>query len=247
MADALTTLSNLSTVAFVVSSMLGIGLGLTLHEITDPLRNARLVIVALVGNLVVVPIVAAVIAHVIAVEPNDQIGLVLLGVAAGAPFLPKLAQVARADVSFAVALMALLIITSVIYMPVALPLFLPGIRVDVASIVLSLSLEIILPLGLGLLVRWRWEKKARDLVPAFSAVANLSLALLLVLMLGLNLGKVLAMFGSGSILAIVLLMLVATATGYVLGGPRRQTRQVLARGTAQRNIVACFIHVAAMF
>jgi len=197
-ADLLTTLSNLVTLTFVVTSMLNIGLGMTLSGVTQPLRNARLVIMALVANFVIVPLAAVVIVRLISLEPDHEIGFILLALAAGAPFLPKLAQFAKADLSFAVALMALLIVASVVYLPIALPLFLPGIRVDGASIAFSLLVTILFPLGLGLFVRWRLANVPHNVAPALTTVTNISLVLLVVLLLGLNVGKVLAMVGNGS-------------------------------------------------
>ena len=52
-------LSKASTVAmlsFVVSSMLAMGAGLTIPQIAEPLRNARLVVLALLANFVVMPL-----------------------------------------------------------------------------------------------------------------------------------------------------------------------------------------------
>ena len=48
-------LSKAATVAmlsFVVSSMLAMGAGLTIPQIAEPLRNARLVVLALLANFV---------------------------------------------------------------------------------------------------------------------------------------------------------------------------------------------------
>src|SRR5262249_60180686 len=97
MAEWLTTLSNLVTLTFVVSSMLSVGLGITLREIAQPLRNTRLVVMALLANFVVVPFAALVIVRLIHLEVDHQIGLILLSIAAGAPFLPTLPPGARTD------------------------------------------------------------------------------------------------------------------------------------------------------
>jgi predicted Na+-dependent transporter len=56
----------------------------------------RLVIMALAANFVIVPVVAFALSRIIPLEQSVQIGLLLLGTAAGAPFLPKLAQIAKA-------------------------------------------------------------------------------------------------------------------------------------------------------
>jgi BASS family bile acid:Na+ symporter len=239
-AEVLSALSNVFTLLFVVTSMLSMGLSLTVAQIVAPLKNARLVVMALVANFVLVPAVAFVLSRVIPMEQALQIGLLLLGTAAGAPFLPKLAQIARANVPFAVGVMALLVVVTVVYLPLVLPLLLPGVAVDAGAIATQLILEILVPLVIGLLVKARWESAAEAVVHPIGQIANVSLALLLVLMLGLNLGKVLDLFGSGAILATLLLLVVAVAGGYLLGGPGADTKRVLALGTGQRNMAAGF-------
>jgi BASS family bile acid:Na+ symporter len=240
MVEFLNALSNLFTLTFVITSMLAMGLGLTIPQIIEPLRNTRLVIMALVANFVIVPAVALVLTLIIPMSAENQIGLLLLGTAAGAPFLPKLAQIAKANVAFAVGLMTMLVVTTVIYLPIFLPLMLPGVEVDAFAIATQLFLEMLVPLAVGLFVKARYDETAQSLQPHMNQIANISMALLLVLMLGLNIGKVLGLFGSGAILAILVLIAVAVAAGYFLGGPGKDTQQVLALGTGQRNMAAGF-------
>src|SRR4051794_1736825 len=52
------TLQNLFTFTFVLTSMLSMGLSLTVSQIIQPLRSTRLVIMALAANFVIVPAVA---------------------------------------------------------------------------------------------------------------------------------------------------------------------------------------------
>ncbi|NTU81716.1 MAG: bile acid:sodium symporter family protein, partial [Chloroflexales bacterium] len=247
MAEVLTALSNLFTLAFVITSMLSMGLSLTIPQITAPLRNTRLVAMALVANFVVVPAAAYLLTRVIPMAQEHQIGLLLVGCAAGAPFLPKLAQIAKADVPFAVAIMALLVVATVVYLPLVLPLLLPGVTVDAGAIALQLILEILVPLAIGLLIKARYDETAQSLLHPVTQVSNISLALLLVLMLGLNIGKVIGLLGSGAILALLLLFVVAVASGYFLGGPGADTKRVLALGTGQRNMAAGFAIASSNF
>ena len=65
---------------------------------TQPLKNARLVILALLANFVLVPLLAFAITKVIPLDESLQIGVILLGTAAGAPFIPKLVQGAKGNV-----------------------------------------------------------------------------------------------------------------------------------------------------
>jgi predicted Na+-dependent transporter len=171
----------------------------------------------------------------------------LLGTAAGAPFLPKLAQIAKANVAFAVGLMTMLMVVTIVYLPIVLPLLLPGVQVDAGQIALSLIVTMLLPLFIGLIVKARYEGAAGTLQPVMAQISTISLALLLVLMLGLNIKNVIALFGTGAIIATVLFLVISLLGGYLLGGPSTDTKQVLSLGTGQRNLSAAFIIATGSF
>ena len=153
--DLLIRGSSVAVVVFVVSSTLGVGLSLTVGQILAPLKNARLVVLSLAANFVLAPLVALGLWRVLGLDEPLGIGLLLCGLAAGAPFLIKLAEFAKADLAFAVGLMVLLMVVTVGYLPLALPLFLEGIAVNAAKIARSLVVLMLLPLAVGLLVRAR--------------------------------------------------------------------------------------------
>ena len=138
---------------FVLSSMLATGLGLTVSEIITPLRNARLVVLSLLANFVLMPLTALGLARLLQLDEPLGVGLLLLGTAAGAPFLPKLGQIAKGNVAFAVGLMVLLMVVTVGYLPLVLPLLLPGVSVNPAKIASSLFLLMLLPLAGALAVK----------------------------------------------------------------------------------------------
>ena len=75
--------------------------------IIAPLKNARLVGLALLANFVLVPALAYLIALIIPLDQSLKIGLIVLSTAAGAPFLPKLVQGAKGNIAFGVGLMVL--------------------------------------------------------------------------------------------------------------------------------------------
>jgi BASS family bile acid:Na+ symporter len=149
-------LSKAATVAmlsFVVSSMLAMGAGLTVSQISEPLRNVRLVVLALLANFLLMPLGALALAKVLWLDEPFGVGLLVLGCAAGAPFLPKLAELAKGNLAFAVGVMVLLMVVTVGYLPIVLPLLLPGITVDPWEIARSLLLLMLLPLVIGLALK----------------------------------------------------------------------------------------------
>lgn len=228
-------------IAFVISSMLAMGLGLRVSDIVAPLRNWRLVILALLANFVVMPFAALTLARTLRLEESMGIGLLLLGMAAGAPFLPTLAQISRGNLAFAVGLMVLLMVITVGYVPVVLPLLLPGVSVNPAQIARSLVLLMLLPLGSALAVKANRPGLAATIKPFFDKTSNLSLIALMALQTLLNVRSVVAVFGTGGILAGVLFLAVGFIVGWALGGAARETRSVLGLGTAQRNIAAALV------
>jgi BASS family bile acid:Na+ symporter len=233
--------ASISVLVFVLSSMLAMGLGLSVGQIIAPLRNVRLVAASLVANFVLMPLAAIGLAKLFQLDEPLGIGLLLLGAAAGAPFLPKLADLAKANLAFAVGLMVLLMVITVGYLPLVLPLLLPGVSVNPAKIARSLCLLMLLPLGAALAVNVKFPAAAARIRPILNKLSSLSLILLVTLLVVVNLKNVLGVFGTRGILAGLLFIGIGYGLGWLLGGPATDTRPVLGLGTAQRNIAAALV------
>lgn len=228
-------------IVFVVSCMLAVGLSLTASQIVAPLRNVRLVAFALLANFVLMPLVAIAIATGLQLDEPLSAGLLLLGTAAGAPFLPLLAGIAKGHLAFSVGLTVLLMVFSVGYMPLVLPLLLSGVSVDPLKIATSLFLLMLLPLGVGLVVKSSLGRVAVRLEPLFRKVSTFALVLLMVLIFVANIRNILSLFGSRGVLASILFLVAGSITGWFLGGSAVETRSVMSLGTAQRNIAAALV------
>ena len=234
-------------VVFVLSSMLAMGLGLTVGGIIAPLRDVRRVLLSLLANFLLVPLVALALAALLRLDEPFGVGLLLLGSAAGAPFLPKLTQLAKGNLAFAVGLMVLLMVITVGYLPLVLPLLLSGVSVDSAKIARSLFLLMLLPLAVALVVKARFPTAAAGTKPILDKISNLSLILFTLLLVTVNFNNVLGVFGTRAILAGLLFIAISFGIGWFLGGPDADARRVLALGTAQRNIAAALVVGAQSF
>ena len=239
--ELLSMVATVAMLSFVVSSMLAQGAGLTISQIIDPLRNPRIVVLALLANFVLMPLGAFALAKVLWLDEPLGVGLLLLGCAAGAPFLPKLAQLAKGNLPFGVGAMVLLMVITVAYLPIVLPLLLPGVTVNPVRIAQSLVLLMLLPLAIGLFVKARYDATAARVKPTLDWLSNVSLILLMVLITVVNFDKVLQVFGTRGILAGLLFIALGFCIGWMLGGPGNDTRPVLALATAQRNIAAALV------
>jgi len=240
-------LAGLSGVLFVITSMLAMGLSLTIAQILQPLKNARLVILALLANFVLVPLLAYGIILLIPLEQSLQIGLVVLATAAGAPFLPKLVQGAKGNIAFGVGLMVLLMVVSIVYIPIVLPLLLAGVEVNPWDIAQSLIMLMLIPLAIGLLMKSHSPESAAHWQGVMNKVSSLAILILLVVGLGLNASNILSLIGTGGLLALLLFIIGSLAIGLLLGGGDPAVRSVMGLGTAQRNISAAIVVAAQNF
>ncbi len=233
-------IGSLGVLIFIITSMLGMGFSLTIPEIKTPLKNRRLVAVSLVANFVLIPVLALLIVTIIPVSEGLKIGLILVGFAAGAPFLPKLVHLAKGDVAFTAGLMVLLMVITIAYLPIVLPFVLAGVQVNPWEIARSLILLMLIPIAFALFIRARYEEVAKGLIPTMNMAANLSLAAMFIGYFVAYFDETFGVLGSGGILIAVLLVVGAVVIGYLLGGTDMGIKKVLALGTGQRNLAAAF-------
>jgi len=238
--ETLESVFRISLLVFVIGSMSAMGLSLTIQQILRPLRNLRLVGLSLLVNFVLLPIFVLGMLRLMPLSGGISTGLIILSLAAGAPFLPKLVEISRSDIAFSLALMLLLMVVSIVYLPLVLPFLLPGVAVDSWGIARSLILMMLMPLVLALLLRACCETVAMRIHPLFVKIGNIALLLLTVSLLVLRFSSLFSL-GGLPLLEIFLLAVAGMGLGYVLGGPARETRIVLSLGTGFRNILAAFL------
>ena len=239
--DALGAIVQISALVFVVSSMLAMGLSLTVPSIIEPLKNVRLVLLALAVNFIAMPLVVWGIQAVMDLDQDIYTGLVLMATAAGAPFLPKLAQTAKGNIAFSVGLMVMLMVVTVVYMPLVMPLFLSDVEINAWDIARSLIFLMLLPLAIGLFVKARYSATAQGLEPLLSQTSSIAIMLLLVGAIILQWESIVSLIGTGGILAILIFLAAGFVIGYLSGGSDPGTRSVMGLGTAQRNLAAALV------
>src|SRR3990172_11470181 len=245
--DFFEAIAKIAGLLFVVTSMLAMGLSLTMAQIIQPLKNVRLVILALLANFVLVPLLAYLTLQVIPLDQSLEVGLIVLATAAGAPFLPKLVQGAKGNIAFGVGLMVLLMVVTIIYMPIVLPLMLQGVQVNPWDIAKSLIVLMLVPLAIGLLIKSHSPDAAAAYQPLMARISSLAILVLLVVGLGLNVSSILNLIGTGGILALLLFIIGSFLIGFLLGGREAGDRSVMSLGTAQRNVSAAIVVTAQNF
>lgn len=236
--EILSTILNIAVPVFAVSSMLSVGLQYTLGQVIGPLRDIRGVLTAVLANFVLVPLLAVAIVRLLSLDQAYAIGTIIVAAAAGAPMLIKLTMNAKEDVSFAAAILVLLLLLTIVYMPLVVPFLTEGGGVSTWAIARSLVLTMLLPLIIGFIGRAYLPGLTVRLLPYLGIISNVSLWTMVVLIVVLNFGEVVSVFGTGAILASILLIGGAWVIGFVFGTFDRSEKIVLSFATAQRNFAA---------
>ena len=89
---------NVALVVFIVSTMLAAGLGTTLEQLTEVLREGWLLLLVLVANLIVVPLLGWGVAAAFGLGTSAAVALLLVASSPGAPFGAKVAMLQHGDV-----------------------------------------------------------------------------------------------------------------------------------------------------
>jgi BASS family bile acid:Na+ symporter len=241
MAKALSSVLDIAVLVFSVTSMMSVGFSYTLRQIVEPLRDVRGMLLAVAANFVLVPLLAYVVSRLLSLEPAVTVGLLLVATAAGAASFIKLTQIANGDLAFAAGLLVLLLLVTVVYMPIVVPIIAPAMTVSALAIALPLVLTMLLPLGIGLLVDACFEPLADRLLPIMNTVSSAALVVAVAAIVLTNFDSLLSMVDAGAILAALLLVGGGFGGGYLLGGLDPGEREVIALGTAQRNIAAATV------
>lgn len=223
---------------FVVSTMLNVGLTQKLSDITGHLKNYPFVLKMLAGNFVLAPLLMIFVLTFTSFDPALRDGLLIFALCAGAPFLIKLTQTAEHNMALGAAMMILLIIATVVYVPVVLPLVMYEVSVDGWAIARALFLQMLLPIIVGMLAVQFMPELAKKIQPWAGRLGNITLYVLVAATLIGYFPNMLGIVGTGAILVALAFVAAAFGIGYLMGSGKDHLEDVGGLGTAQRNTAA---------
>jgi BASS family bile acid:Na+ symporter len=254
LATVLGTLQGILVTVFLVATMTAVGLQLTRGDVLETIRSYNLLGRWLLSNVVAIPLFALVLGLLFELSDPVLTGLVLVSVAPGAPFIPRLVLLAGEDSKRALRMTAALTVVAAILVPIlatAVLVFLE-LRRDVSlfRFLVPLVLILVAPIAVGTELRDRRPEFATRITNPLVRIANLSLLGALVAIVALDPGGIirllLTLFGTGTLLVIVVFILGTIGIGWLFGGATVEERRVLALASAARNIgIALFIATGA--
>ncbi|MCC6455974.1 MAG: bile acid:sodium symporter [Caldilineaceae bacterium] len=235
---------NVSSIAvpiFVLSTMLNVGLTQKLSDILEYLKRWHFFARMLIANFILAPLLMIVILYSAPFDPPVKAGLLLFSLCAGAPFLIKLTQTSQHDIALGATTMMLLMVITIAYVPVVLPLLLSGISVDAWAIARSLLLQMLFPIAAGMLAMQFLPDLSKAVQPWIAKLGNIALYAMLATTLIGYFPNMMDVLGTGAIATGLGFIAAAFGIGYIMGGEHDQLQDIGGLGTAQRNTAACMI------
>ncbi|MDO5627284.1 MAG: bile acid:sodium symporter family protein [Mobilicoccus sp.] len=152
--------------------MFGMGLTLTLPDLTLVVRRPLPVIIGVVAQYLIMPLGGLAVAWALGLEPLLAAGLILLGCAPGGTASNVIAYLARADVALSVAMTSISTLLAPILTPL-LMLYLAGayLEIDAGPMALSILQVVLLPVLGGLVVRLLLPRVITRLLPVLPWVS----------------------------------------------------------------------------
>jgi hypothetical protein len=184
MTEWLNVALKISLVIFMAGNLLGMGLQLRLGTALAGLRDLRFVSLSLLWCFVLGPAVAWGLTRVIPLEPPYAMGLILIGLAPCAPFLPMMVDRARGDIGYTASFMLLASVGMVATMPLAVPLLVDGLSVSAWMVAKPLVAVVLLPLVLGMVILRRASAFAERAQPVVKKITGLATVVMLLHRLG---------------------------------------------------------------
>lgn len=232
-------LVKLGILASVFLTVLGMGLAATWDDATYLVRKPALLARSLFSMFVLMPIICVSAALLFHLPPAVRVALVALAISPVPPLLPQKELMAGAHGAYAISLVAIAAVLSIVYVPVITSLFAGWFNHPaevssgaVAQIVLT---TILVPLALGMAIHgWLPALAARAAKPV--GLIGVTLVLVCCLPLVLRLWPLItSFFGDGTLLMLAVVILVGTGVGHFLGGPDSWDRTVLGLSTSARH------------
>jgi bile acid:Na+ symporter, BASS family len=239
MVDLLEKLLGPTIAVFMAGSLLEMGLRLDLRQAAHALRDVRFIVTALVWSFVIGPALAVLLAKGLPLDEPYALGLILLGLAPCAPFVPLLAEKAGADLNYMAAYLLLAALGTLIILPIMIPILAPQLTADSWMIARPLLLFIALPLAIGICVRLAASTVADKSHPIVKKVTSVDIILMLGIVLVLYWRDFLSAVGTYAIGAQILYYCLLAAAAYGLGfGLSHAKRSTLVLGLCTRNVGA---------
>jgi bile acid:Na+ symporter, BASS family len=235
----LATLAPLMMQASIVLTVTALGLRARQGDVRSLLADRGRLARSLVAMDVLMPLLALTLVAAFDLHPAVEVALVALAVSPVPPLLPKKEVKSGGRGSYAVGLLVVTAVLSVVTVPAAVALAGPEIgdprHLSANAVARLVATTVLVPLAAGVVLRRLAPGFADRAVKPAVRASTLLFSVSALLVLAAAWRPIMSLVGNGTLLVIAVFSATGLAAGHLLGGPAKEDRVVLALSTASRH------------
>ncbi|MBW4509047.1 MAG: bile acid:sodium symporter [Scytonematopsis contorta HA4267-MV1] len=241
MLNILPTSVKIISFLFIFTFLFSVALEQPRKQILVTMSDYGLIRRSLLANFVLVPLVGILLPWLFKLPPEIALGFLFVAAAPGSLLALHFTRVSKGNLAYAIGLVFLLSLLSVVFTPILIHLISPNIasiNLPVLPIILLLLLLITFPLLVGQAIQHWLEPVAQKLRKPTNVLSILLFIALTILTSTLKSSNIQAL-GWNGLAAIASFIAISWGIGWQLGGPEPSNRKVLAISTSMRNVAIC--------
>ncbi|MDX2271409.1 MAG: bile acid:sodium symporter [Cyanobacteriota bacterium] len=198
---------------------------------------------SLVANFILLPILGLILIWLFRLTPEISVGFMMVALAPGGMLGLHFARLAKGNLAYAVGLIFLLSILSIVITPTLIYLIFPSIAARdgfILSLLGRLMLFIIPPLLVAQIIQ-HWLASIATKVQKLSSFLSIALFITLTVVTSRFKALDIQALGWNGLAAILVFIGMSWFVGWQMGGPELENRKVLAITSSMRNVAICFL------
>ncbi|AZP27671.1 MULTISPECIES: bile acid:sodium symporter family protein [Acinetobacter] len=193
--------------------MLGMGMTMTVDDFKGVLQSPKAVLIGVVAQFVVMPGLAYVLCKLFNLPPEIAVGVILVGCCPGGTASNVITYMAKGNVALSVACTSVSTLLAPVLTPAIFYLLASQwLKIDAASMFISISQVVLLPIVIGLILRTWLKRQVESYIQVMPLVSVIAIVAIVAAIIG---GSKAAILQSG--LLILAVVILHNGLGYLLG------------------------------
>jgi predicted Na+-dependent transporter len=217
-------LFNAGLVVMLITLISSLGMSFGLSQLIAPLRRIWILLGAIIVNIVLGPLIAIGVCHLLPMSDEARVGIAIVTIAAAGPAGLKACQLAkRTDMAMAVSFVTVLLLIDMVTAPLWAEAIISGATVEPASIFVDLLVLVLIPLIVGMVLRSRHPEHASGWKVGLEKASNIALYIAMAAGIAVNWENIVSSVGSWVTVASTVIILIYVVLGWAVGIGDRQT------------------------
>ncbi|MBJ8480899.1 bile acid:sodium symporter family protein [Acinetobacter pittii] len=193
--------------------MLGMGMTMTVDDFKGVLQSPKAVLIGVIAQFVVMPGLAYVLCKLFNLPPEIAVGVILVGCCPGGTASNVITYMAKGNVALSVACTSVSTLLAPVLTPAIFYLLASQwLKIDAASMFISILQVVLLPIVIGLILRTWLKRQVESYIQVMPLVSVIAIVAIVAAIIG---GSKAAILQSG--LLILTVVILHNGLGYLLG------------------------------